>query len=95
MRIKKVSTSLIQFASLSDAIKEELVENNSSGLKELHNGVLFWMKVPATVEEIEASPHWTEFCREQDFKAGDQILIEVFYKPVTVKITKTKRSQND
>jgi hypothetical protein len=37
---------------------------------------LFWVKIPSTVKELKESPLWGNLCKEEDFKAGEYLLIE-------------------
>jgi len=71
MKIKTITTKLISFVSLSEDIQQELLPESIS------NNCLFWAKVPSTVTELDLSPMWADFCKQQDFKPAEFILIEV------------------
>jgi hypothetical protein len=72
MSIKNVSVVIVSWKELSLAIKEEISDIGKNPIR----GALFWMKVPSTVNELEALPYWADYCRTQDISVGDKVLVE-------------------
>jgi hypothetical protein len=83
MKIKTVTSKLIAFTLLSEDIQQEILPDS------IANNCLFWAKVPSTVDELTESPFWADFCKQQDFRSGEFILIEVTLKNVD----ETKKSK--
>lgn len=69
--VKELKVKIVPFSRLSLVIRDEIGP-------EAINGTLFWCKSPSTFDELEAQPFWANYCRENDFTPGEQLLIEVF-----------------
>ncbi len=72
MSLRKTEIVVVPWKELSDAIHEEIRPENYPENK----GFLFWAFAPNTILELEGAPFWAEYCRMEDLKPGQKILID-------------------
>lgn len=76
MKIKTITAKLIYFSRLSEAIQQELKDADIVR-RPCNKGYLFWAKSPSSIVDMNLYPNWYAFCREEDLKANEQIIIEI------------------
>lgn len=72
MSLRKAEIVVVSWKELSEAIHMELQPEDFPKTK----GFLFWAFAPNTILELEEAPFWAEYCRREDLKPGQKILID-------------------
>lgn len=68
MSVKTITVKTVSWKDLSEAIREDLDDGSRIPI--------FWVKAPKSIESLQAFPFWAEYCKSEDIKAGEQILIQ-------------------